>query len=36
MMNPKRNKKVQTIVGIIAIILVAAMIIVPILSSLRV
>ena len=36
MMNPKRNKKVQTIVAVVAIILVAAMIIAPILGSLRV
>ena len=36
MMNPKRNKKAQLIIAIVAIILVAAMILAPILSSLRV
>ena len=34
MMNPKRNKKTQTIIAVIAIVLIAAMVITPILGQL--
>ena len=34
MMNPKKNKTVRIIVGVIAIFLVAAMVLAPILSNL--